>query len=145
MGMSAWGLIITPALIAADPSISDAQRETDLAAYAQTAPEEFLDPFAELTALAGVSALDDTTMSNTSGGTHTAIDIGYLGVNVAENDGQVNNVNVSNTVNGDIRDNIVSDNGGITTVFNNTGNGVVMQSIVNMNIFLQGAAASPQP
>lgn len=145
MGMSAWGFIITPALIAADPSISDAQREQDIAAYAQSAPQEFLDPFSDLTELAGMDALDDTAMSNASGGTHTAIDIGSLGVNIGENDAQVSGVTTTNSTNGDIRDNIISDNGGITTVFNNTGNGVVMQSIVNMNIYLQGAIASPTP
>ena len=129
MVMSAWGFIIAP-----------------LMATAQTGEPPAPEQFTELASAAGeleifdaIPSLDDVAMSAASGGTHTAIDISSLGVNSAENSGQVSDVNVNNTTNGQISNNMVSDNGGITTVFNNTGNGVVMQSIVNLNIFLQGA------
>ena len=140
MGMSAWGFIITPALIASNPNIDDAQREMELAAYAQSVPQESLDFFDEIADLAGVSALDDSAMATASGGSMTAIDIANLGVNVAENNGSVSGVTANNSSSGDVSNNIISDNSGITTVFNNSGTGVVMQSIVNLNIFLQGAS-----
>lgn len=139
MGMSAWGFIITPVLIASNPELSDVQREAQLDAYAPVAAEQMLDVFDEVASLAGVSALDDATMSTASGGTNTAIDIANLGVNIAENNGSVNNINANNSTSGNVSNNVVSDNSGITTVFNNTGTGVVMQSVVNLNIFLQGA------
>ncbi len=139
MGMSAWGFIITPVLAATNPNIDDVQREMDIAAYAQTIPQESLDLFDEMASLAGVSALDDSAMATASGGTNVAVDIANLGVNVAENNGSVSGITTNNSTSGDVSNNIVSDNSGITTVFNNSGTGVVMQSIVNLNIFLQGA------
>ncbi|WP_411820106.1 hypothetical protein ABFZ85_01150 [Hyphococcus formosus] len=142
---SVFGLIITPMLIATDPDprITDEQREADLLDYAQNVTAEDVDLFADLAGLEGVAALDDGAMSVASGGSATAIDIANLGANAAENMGTVDNINVSNTNNGEIANNVVSDNGGITTVFNNTGNGVVMNSIVNLNIFLQGGGPTP--
>lgn len=134
MGMSAWGFFIAPALIAADPALDDAQKQDAVMASAQSMPADSLDLFSEL----GVSALDEATMSTASGGASVAVDIANLGVNYAENNGSVSDVNTTNSTNGDISGNYVTDNGGITTVFNNTGNGVVMNSIVNLNIFLQG-------
>ena len=90
-----------------------------------------------------LASLDDSAMSAASGGSDTAIDIANLGVNVAENNGQISGVTTTNSTNGEIANNMITDNGGITTVFNNTGNGVVMQSIVNLNIFLQGGGIQP--
>ncbi len=142
MGMSAWGFIITPILLASNPNIDDAQRDLDVAAYAQTVPQESLDLFDDMASLAGVSALDDVEMSSASGGAGVAVDIANLGVNIAENNGSVSGVSTTNSNSGDVSNNIVSDNSGITTVFNNSGTGVVMQSIVNMNIYLQGAVPS---
>lgn len=139
MGMSAWGFIITPVLIAADPSLTEEQRDAQITEYAPTAAEQYLDVFDELASLADVSALDDAAMATASGGADTAINIDSLGVNMAENTGSVSGVNVSNSTSGDVSNNVVSDNSGITTVFNNSGTGVLMQSIVNVNIFLQGA------
>lgn len=137
MGMSAWGLFITPVLIATDPSLDTAQRDQQLAAYAETIPAENEDLFG------GLASLDETAMASASGGSHTAIDISNLGANVGENGAHVEGVTTTNSVNGDIAHNVISDNGGITTVFNNTGNGVVMQSIVNLNVFLQGGGPVP--
>ncbi len=139
MGMSAWGFIITPILAATNPNADDAQREMDLAAYAQTVPQESMDIFDELASISGVSALNDAEMSSASGGAGVAVDIANLGVNIAENNGSVSGVTTNNSTSGDVSNNIVADNSGITTVFNNSGTGVVMQSIVNMNIYLQGA------
>jgi len=95
----------------------------------------------------GLTSLDKNAMSTASGGSYTAVDISNLGANYGENDADVNGVTVANSTNGNIADNIISDNGGITTVFNNTGNGVSFQSIVNVNVFLQGQAspAASQP
>lgn len=142
MGMSAWGLFITPILIAGDPALTEAQRDDQLTAYAENIsseqPLDTLDLFDELADLAGVAALDDTAMSSASGGMDTAIDIANLNVNLAENRGSVRDVSVVNSDSGDIANNVVSGNGGITTVLNNTGHGVVLNSIVNVNISLQG-------
>ncbi|WDI31496.1 hypothetical protein PUV54_16210 [Hyphococcus flavus] len=137
MGMSAWGFFITPVLIAADPTIDDATREEQLASHMMSAPAELqTDIFGDL------ASLDETAMASASGGSQTAIDIANLGANVGENTGTVEGVTTNNSTNGQIANNMISDNGGITTVFNNTGNGVVMQSVVNVNIFL--GAAGPQ-
>lgn len=141
MGMSAWGFIITPVLIASDPSLSEAQRDAQLQEFAPVAVEEYTDVFDELTSIAGVAALDDSQMANASGGTGVdlALGISNLGVNVAENNGSVSGSNGNNSITGDVSNNTISNNSGVTTVLNNSGNGVVMQSIVNLNIFLQGA------
>ncbi len=136
MGMSAWGLFITPVLIASDPSLSTAERDQQVAAYAETIPAE-----SQSDIFGGLASLDETSMASASGGFQTAIDISNLGANVGENTGSVEGVTTTNSNNGQIAQNVISDNGGITTVFNNTGNGVVMQSIVNLNIFLQGGGA----
>jgi hypothetical protein len=90
----------------------------------------------------GLSALDADAMSAASGGADTAIEIGQLGVNIADNDGQVSNVNAANSQTGQIGKNLVTDNHGLTTVFYNTGNGVVMQSNVNVNVFMHGYSPS---
>jgi hypothetical protein len=142
MGMTAWGLFITPVLIASDPNLDSAQRDQALAAHAQSMPAEIQ---AGDDIFGGLASLDEGAMSSASGGSYTAIDISNLGANVGENDAEVNGVVTTNSNNGSIADNIISDNGGITTVFNNTGNGVVMQSIVNVNVFLQGQGAAASP
>ena len=139
MGMSAWGFIITPILIASDPSLDDVQREAQLTEFAPTAAEQSLDLFDELASVAGVSVLDDAGMAGASGGTDMGIDIANVGVNIAENNGSVSGSNGNNSITGDVSNNTISSNSGITTVLNNSGNGVVMQSIVNLNIFLEGA------
>lgn len=139
MSMSAWGFIIAPVLAATNPNIDDAQREMDIAAYAQTLPQESLDLFDEMASITGVAALNEAQMANASGGTSVAVDISNLGVNIAENNGSVSGVTTNNSNSGDVSNNVVQNNSGITTVFNNSGTGVVMQSIVNLNIFLQGA------
>ena len=74
-------------------------------------------------------------MTLASGGESTAIDISNLGVNISDQAGEVSDINLNNTTNGQIAGNVVSDNGGITPVFNNTGNGVIFQRTVNVNIF----------
>ncbi|WP_425409202.1 hypothetical protein [Hyphococcus sp.] len=138
MSMSAWGLFITPILIATDPGLTETERDQQLAAHAETIPAQFIE---EDSVFGGLASLDERAMSSASGGTSTAIDINNLNANVGENSATVNGVTTTNSTNGDIADNVISDNGGITTVFNNTGNGVNFQSIVNVNINLHGASA----
>lgn len=127
MGMSAWGIFAAPFLAHA-PAHMDAP--------ATTAGIEIVSDGSDI--FSGFSALDEQTMSSASGGADTAVDIGDFGLNIADNDGSVENVNVTDSETGQIANNMVSGNGGITTVFNNTGNGVVFQNSVNVNIFLGG-------
>ena len=125
MGMSAWGIFAAPFLAHA-PAPADAP--------AAAADIEIVSDGSDI--FSGISALDENAMSAASGGADTAVDIGDFGLNIADNDGSVENVNVTDSETGQIANNVVSGNGGITTVFNNTGNGVVFQNSVNVNIFL---------
>lgn len=133
MGMGAWSFIVTP-LVAAAPNADVAPQHIEMVAQ---------QPAGDSDLFGSLASLDDSAMSAASGGSDTAIDIANLGVNVAENNGQISGVTTTNSTNGEIANNMITDNGGITTVFNNTGNGVVMQSIVNLNIFLQGGGIQP--
>lgn len=129
MGMSAWGIFAAPFLAHAPAPV-----EAPVAAVSDAAQiSEASDIFGAF------SPMDELAMSKASGGSNTAVDIGDFDLNIADNDGAVDNVNVNNSDTGQITDNVVSGNGGITTVFNNTGNGVVFQSIVNVNIDLGGS------
>lgn len=132
MSMSAWGLLAAPLMAAQNPMQATAPAD---AATVQPAGE-----FAAGDDIfGGFSALDESAMSEQSGGTDTAIDIGVMGVNIADNTGTVSDTITTNSPTGEIAGNLVSDNGGITTVFNNTGNGVIFQSTVNVNIFMDAA------
>lgn len=128
MGMSAWGIF-------AAPFLAHAPVPADMPAAVQT---EAFESSEGADVFGGFAPMDELAMSEASGGNNTAVDIGDFDLNVADNDGSVDNVNVNNSDTGQITDNVVSGNGGITTVFNNTGNGVVFQSIVNVNIDLGG-------
>jgi hypothetical protein len=130
MGMSAWGILAAP-LLAHAPAPS-----------AETAAMEARPPTVETDIFGALSPMDDGLMSAASGGADTAIDIADFGLNIADNDGSVNEINVNNSDTGKIADNVVSGNGGITTVFNNTGNGVIFQNNVNVNIFLNDGAGN---
>ncbi len=127
MGMSAWGIFAAPIL-------AHAPVPADTAALLDSEMIQLADESADL--FSSFAAMDETSMSRASGGADTAIDIGNLGVNLADNDGAVENINVNGSDTGDIANNTVAGNEGITTVFNNTGNGVIFQSNVNVNIFL---------
>ena len=126
MGMSAWGIFAAPFLMQAAPV------DQSTVEIAQPQTNQSTDIFGSIT------PLDELAMSEASGGADTAIDIQDFGVNLAENDGGVSNIDVDNSETGQIANNAVNGNRGITTVFNNTGNGVVFQSNVNVNIFLNG-------
>lgn len=130
MAMSAWGMLAAP-LLASQLQLPPEDREAEMAAVASLGAAEI----AADTAFAGLTAMDDESMTRASGGEGTAIDISNLGVNISDQAGEVSDINLNNTTNGQIAGNVVSDNGGITTVFNNTGNGVIFQSTVNVNIF----------
>lgn len=124
MGMSAWGLLAAPLMAQAPvPAIS-----IDQPVAAISVAGEAGDAFGDL------AAMDDGAMRDAAGGADVAVDISNLGVNIAENNGSVDRTNVDGET-GQIANNSVNGNGGITTVFNNTGNGVVFQSTVNVNIF----------
>ncbi len=123
MSMSAWGILAAP-LLANAPIVEPADMTVQASATAQT------DIFSTL------MVMDESAMSDASGGADTAVDIERIALNIAKNDGSVSDTSVINSDTGQITDNVVSGNGGITTVFNNTGNGVSFQSIVNINIEL---------
>ena len=129
MGMSAWGLLAAPLMAQGAPAPATAVQEP--AAISASAAGE-ADIFSEL------SVMDENAMRDAAGGADTAIDIGNIGMNVSKNTGQTKDVEVNNSTTGQIANNAVNGNGGITTVFNNTGNGVVFQSNVNVNIFTTG-------
>ena len=127
MGMSAWGIFAAPFLASAPvPAETVEALDSDMLQLVEDGSDLF----------GSFAPMDETAMSRASGGADTAIDIGNLGVNLADNDGSVENINVNDSDTGDIANNSVSGNEGITTVFNNTGNGVIFQSNVNVNIFL---------
>ena len=127
---SAWGLLAAP-LLATQLNIPADEPE---AAFAAEAAVSAVNLVAE-TAFDGLEVMDDASMSLASGGESTAIDIGSIGVNISGQAGEVSDTEINNSPTGQITDNVVSDNGGFTTVFNNTGNGVIFQSTVNVNIF----------
>lgn len=126
--MSAWGFLLAPLLVST--AIEDHPEAPPLPEI--NAPLADTDLFGEL------AIMNESAMSNASGGIATAVDIANLGINIAKNDGDVSDVHTNNTQTGQIANNVITDNSGITTVFNNTGNGVLMQSIVNINVFLEG-------
>lgn len=126
MGLSAWGLLAAPLMAQGAPTPAAPETPTVLSSA------ESGDIFSDL------ALMDENAMRDASGGAATAIDIGSMGVNFADNKGQVQDNHVTNSDTGQIAHNAVTGNGGITTVFNNTGNGVVFQSNVNVNIFLNG-------
>ncbi|MEQ1929724.1 MAG: hypothetical protein ABL957_04215 [Parvularculaceae bacterium] len=128
MAMSAWGLLAAPLMATQFPA------EEPEAAFAAAAALTGVEIAADA-AFEGLVSMDDESMSLASGGEGTAIDIGSIGVNISDQAGDVNDIEVNDSPTGEIAGNIVSDNGGITTVFNNTGNGVIFQSTVNVNIF----------
>ena len=90
---------------------------------------------------AGDVMLSEGQMKDAAGGTDYAIDIDDLGVNFSNSEATVAFVNASNSETGQIANNTVSANSGITTVLNNTGNGVVFQTSVQVNIFLNDPVA----
>ena len=89
------------------------------------------DPFAALTSL----GFDE--MRDASGGTESySVDLDTVGLNVATLDGTLENVSLSNTQSGTIDNTLVTDNSGITTVVINSGNGVVLQNSLQVNVYV---------
>lgn len=98
-----------------------------------------LDPFQSLT------ALDDQQLRMASGrGALYGVDLtGVRAVQIAnaqnnssDIDGEVYDTNVVNSDTGRISDNSITGNSGITTVFINSGNNVVLQSNVQVNVYV---------
>lgn len=80
--------------------------------------------------------LTEDALGDRSGGTADySVDLGALGINVATTSGTVTDVTVTDTATGDATGTSVLDNSGITTVFVNTGNGVILQNTVQVNVF----------
>ncbi len=129
MGMSAWGIIAAPLL-------AHAPLPAEGPAFGPAAAEITAPVTAQMDIFSDFVPMDEGAMSAASGGADTAVDIADFGVNIADNDGTVSDIYVNDSDTGEIANNVVSDNVGITTVFNNTGNGVIFQSNVNVNIFL---------
>lgn len=129
MGMSVWILFTVPYLA---PSVALPEPETP-----NHTPEYVIATNDDI--FGGDLILSEAMMRDAAGGTEVAVDITDLGVNIADNRGLVRDVEINDTVNGQIANNVAQNNSGITTIFNNTGNGVVFQSNVQVNIFLDGA------
>lgn len=128
--MSALGVILAPVVAAATAAGDGSQNITDTIDL--PADSEIVDAFGEL------APMDATAMSQASGGSGINIDVGIddIAMNESSSGARVQEVTNQNTTNGQIANNAIDSNSGITTVFNNTGNGVVMQSTVNVNVFL---------
>ena len=129
MGMSAWGFLALPLIMQATEPGTKSIDTTPAQLIAEAPAGEALDLFSDL------SSLDETSMQNASGGSDTAVDIGFVGVNASETKGGVNDTTVTNSQTGEIANNAITGNDGITFQVNNSGNGVVVQNTVNINIF----------
>lgn len=89
------------------------------------------DPFASLL------EMDSSELRDASGGTDTySVDLHTVGINISDLDGVVSGNTVTNSQSGDITDSLVTDNSGITTVFINSGNAVLFQNSLQINIYL---------
>jgi hypothetical protein len=106
---------------------------------------DYRDPFtdlkplgtAELRTLSGRGAQYGFDLSQ-----YSSLEIGAMQSNDADLDGTVNDTVVTDTVTGNAANNQVTGNSGFTTVFINTGNNVVLQSSVQVNIYTP--ATEPQ-
>lgn len=129
MGMSAWGFLALPLLMqATEPGTK----------VIETTPEQLIDEMPAGDALdvfGGLTSMDDATMAGASGGADTAVDIGLVGLNASETNGLAKETHVSNSQNGQVANNVISGNDGISFQVNNSGNGVVVQNTVNINIY----------
>ena len=85
----------------------------------------------------GQSAMmDDASMRDAAGGSsHYAIDLGALGINSSSSIATVTDNSADNSITGEIASNIVANNSGFTTVVFNSGNQVVFQNTVQVNVF----------
>lgn len=131
MGMSAWGLLALP-LIAQTAEPGTTTIETTPSELASASEKDAFDLFD------GIAVLDESAMGNAAGGAEVATDIGLLGINASNSDGDVDDTIVTSSQTGAISDNIIQGNDGITFQVNNSGNGVVVQNTVNINIFTDG-------
>ncbi|MEM9494822.1 MAG: hypothetical protein AAGA09_02370 [Pseudomonadota bacterium] len=145
MGMSVWGLIAAP--LFAPGAMTNAGADAAMASSVSASPTHYA---SEKTAsvdddlFAGDTLLGEKAMRETAGGSEVAFNLGDVGVNLANAEGNVSNIEANNSNSGQIASNTVANNSGITTVFNNTGTGVVMQSNVQVNVFLGDAPVTGQ-
>ncbi|MEM9810748.1 MAG: hypothetical protein AAF788_05930 [Pseudomonadota bacterium] len=99
---------------------------------------------APLDALISLVPMDDDAMRQASGrGAEYGIDLSAADVvsigssqnNSSTIDGSIANTTLNDTVTGAQNDNAVNGNSGITTVFINSGNNVVLQNSVQVNVY----------
>ncbi len=79
--------------------------------------------------------LSDEALRSHAGGTETSVDLNNLGVNISTTTGIVDNNSADGSVTGTIADNVIGQNSGFTTVFINSGNNVLFQNTLQLNIF----------
>jgi hypothetical protein len=97
-------------------------------AYAE--PLDAHDPFASLSSM----EMDD--LRSAAGGTAiNELDLQTVGLNISDTDGSVSGTTVTDSQTGTVDNTYVSGNTGITTVFVNTGNGVVFQNTLQVNVY----------
>jgi len=126
MGMSVWGLIAAPLLVSGGPG------DTTPMAAAITAPAGEMDIFS------GDSVLNEQAMSDASGGADTAFHLDNVGVNIANADANVSDISADGAQTGQIANNVIQDNK-YSFVTINSGIGVSINNILQINIFLNGA------
>ena len=131
MGSFAWTLLAAPAMataVAQDPGPARSRAE------GAGAPDLFS---SEIT-------LSEQQMRDAAGGTGTAFDIliDDLGINIVDNTGIVTDVDANGAITGQITDNNINGNSGVTSILFNTGNGVLFQSTMQVNVFVDGATPS---
>jgi hypothetical protein len=96
------------------------------------------DPFATL------APMDQNSLRRASGrgavygvdlSAYNLVELDNFQNNDADIDGLIENTIVTDTTTGDLTDNMVTNNSGITTVFINSGNNVILQSNVQINVY----------
>lgn len=131
MGVSAW-------VIFAAPIMPTAMAEQPVSAVPSMAAPVVYERVVAGDIFSGETILDDNAMRDAAGGTGTDFTqtIGDIGVNIADNTGNLSDVNAEGANTGAITNLSVDNNSGVTAVLNNTGNGVIFQNTVQVNVFL---------
>ncbi len=117
----AFAALLQTALPVAEPPLDEGEP------HAIVATLDVVDPFA------AIAPMSEEAMREASGGS-AAYAIGAVQTNTALTDIDLNGT-ATDTVSGEVAGNVISGNSGITTVFINTGNNVVLQSSVQVNVY----------
>ena len=121
MGVSAWVLFAAPLMQTADAEHKAAPSQPSPYVHEQNAAASDI--------FAGDIVLGENEMRDAAGG--TGADFGDVNFNVTTNNGTLTDVSADGAVTGTITS-TVDGNSGITTVLNNTGNGVIFQNTVQV-------------